>query len=153
MKTRMEKYYEPEKLNTPLRENKNKDLYENINKYEDLDYKVGSNATIIDNNAQNIDVEQIKKILDTRYKREPKRRSIVLEETDEDIDIIVLIYAEEYYKNNLVELGNRLMDRYSKSPNKTLKTILIYESILNKKNNYLNENRKGKGLALNRIPK
>ena len=64
MKTRMEKYYEPEKVNTPLRENKNKELYENINKYEDLDYKVESNATVIDNNAKNIDVEQIKKILD-----------------------------------------------------------------------------------------
>ncbi len=102
MKTRMEKYYEPEKVNTPLRENKNKELYENINKYEDLDYKVESNATVIDNNAKNIDVEQIKKILDTRYKREPKRRSIVLEESNEDIDIS-LDETREYDINAILE--------------------------------------------------
>ena len=76
MKTRMEKYYDEENNNIALRQQKNEKLYENINDYEVEDYKLETNATVLDNNAKNIDVEQIKKILDTKYNRQPGRRRI-----------------------------------------------------------------------------
>ncbi len=103
MKTRMEKYYETENIDTPLRAQKNVDLYENINNYEVNDYKLDSNATIIDNNAQNIDVEHIKKILDTRYNKEPKRKSIVLEPLEEEKENISLDETREYDINAILE--------------------------------------------------
>ena len=88
MKTRMEKYYDEENNNIALRQQKNMNLYENINDYEVDDYKIETNATVLDNNAQNIDVEKIKKILDTKYNKQPKRRSIVVDDSDyEEPDI------------------------------------------------------------------
>ncbi len=103
MKTRMEKYYETEKIDTPLRAEKNIDLYENINNYEVNDYKLDSNATILDSNAQNIDVEHIKKILDTRYNKEPKRKSIALEPEEEETLDISLDETREYDINAILE--------------------------------------------------
>ena len=54
MKTRMEKYYDEENNNIALRQQKNEKLYENINDYEVEDYKLETNATVLDNNAKNI---------------------------------------------------------------------------------------------------
>ena len=59
MKTRMEKYYDEENNNVALREKKNMSLYENIDEYEVEDYKIEANATVLDNNAKNIDVQKI----------------------------------------------------------------------------------------------
>lgn len=100
MQTRMEKYYEEEKLN--LRENKNRNLYRNISEVEVEDYELESNATVIDSDARNIDVEQIKKILDNKYNKEPKRRSIIVEEKEED-PIISLDETREYDINAILE--------------------------------------------------
>ena len=87
MKTRMQKYYDGDS-NTLLREQKNLHLYDNMDNIEDIDYKIDTNATVLQDNAKNIDVEHIKKILDTKYKEAPKRRSILLEEeTQEELDI------------------------------------------------------------------
>ena len=102
MQTRMEKYYEKNQENTPLREQRNVELYQNINNYDVLDYKAESNATIIDHDAQNIDVEKIKKILDTKYNKEPKRRSIVIE-PDLDEPHIDLDDTREYDINAILE--------------------------------------------------
>ena len=102
MQTRMQKYYEESNQNPPLRSQKNVDLYENISNYEVDDYKVDSNATIIDNNAQNIDVERIKKILDTKYNKEPKRRSIVIEEPTEEVQVD-MDETREYDINAILE--------------------------------------------------
>ena len=102
MQTRMEKYYEHDDLKVPLREEKNTSLYENINNYEVDDYKIESNATVLDNNAQNIDVEKIKKILDTKYNKEPKRRSIVIEE-EPNVPNIDLDNTREYDINAILE--------------------------------------------------
>lgn len=87
MKTRMEKYYDEDSTNTLLRQKKNENLYTNIDDLEVEDYKLNTNVTVLDNNAKNIDVEQIKKILDTKYNQTPKRRSIVIEDTIPDLDI------------------------------------------------------------------
>lgn len=59
---------------------KNDDLYKQINNSELDNFNVRSNATVIGNQEREIDVEQIKKILDKRYSSAPKRRSIRIEE-------------------------------------------------------------------------
>jgi len=59
---------------------KNNDLYKQINNSELDNFNVRSNATVIGNQEREIDVEQIKKILDKRYNSAPKRRSIRIEE-------------------------------------------------------------------------
>ena len=102
MKTRMEKYYDEENNNIALRQRKNERLYENINDYEVDDYKIEANATVLDNNAKNIDVEKIKKILDTKYNKQPKRRSIVVDEHYEEPDIS-LDETREYDINAILE--------------------------------------------------
>lgn len=102
MKTRMEKYYDEENNNIALREQKNEKLYENINDYEVEDYKIEANATVLDNNAKNIDVEKIKKILDTKYNKQPKRRSIVVEDSYQEPDIS-LDETREYDINAILE--------------------------------------------------
>lgn len=101
MKTRMEKYYDEENTNTLLRQHKNENLYENIGNIEVPDYKLETNVTVLDNNAKNIDVEQIKRILDTKYNKEPKRRSIV-EETIPESNIS-LDETREYDINAILE--------------------------------------------------
>lgn len=101
MKTRMEKYYDEETLNVPLRQQKNESLYENISNLEVDDYKLDNNETII-GNAKNIDVEQIKKILDTKYNKGPQRKSIVLEE-EEELPSVSLDETREYDINAILE--------------------------------------------------
>lgn len=102
MKTRMEKYYDEDSTNTLLRQKKNENLYTNIDDLEVEDYKLNTNVTVLDNNAKNIDVEQIKKILDTKYNQTPKRRSIVIEDTIPDLDIS-LDETREYDINAILE--------------------------------------------------
>lgn len=102
MKTRMEKYYDEESSNILLREHKNESLYENISNLEVDDYQLENNETILGSNAQNIDVEQIKKILDTKYNKGPKRRSIILEEEEEEPSIS-LDETREYDINAILE--------------------------------------------------
>ena len=103
MKTRMEKYYDEENNNIALRQQKNMNLYENINDYEVEDYKIETNATVLDNNAKNIDVEKIKKILDTKYNKQPKRRSIVVDDSDYEEPNISLDETREYDINAILE--------------------------------------------------
>ncbi len=103
MKTRMEKYYDEENNNIALRQQKNEKLYENINDYEVDDYKLETNATVLDNNAKNIDVEQIKKILDTKYNKQPKRRSIIVEEDEYQEPNVSLDETREYDINAILE--------------------------------------------------
>lgn len=63
------------------RTEKNKNLYEEINKQSIDGFDVFSNATVIaDNETNQIDVEMIKKILDTKYNEAPKRKTISIEE-------------------------------------------------------------------------
>lgn len=80
----MNKYYEePENLIT--RTSRNEDLYKEISKSELDNYSIKSNATILGDNKNEIDVEKIKKILDTKYNEAPKRRTIQIEEEEEPI--------------------------------------------------------------------
>ena len=82
MNTRMAKYEQNEEVKIPSRVKKHAELYEEINNKEINNFTIKSNATVIGNQEQEIDIEKIKKILDTRYKDAPKRRSIRIERED-----------------------------------------------------------------------
>ena len=62
---------------------KNSDLYKQINDSELDNFNVHSNATIIGNQDREINLEQIKKILDKRYNNAPQRKSIRIEPQEE----------------------------------------------------------------------
>lgn len=84
MSSRMNKYYEePENLVT--RTTRNQNLYKDINKSELENYSIQSNATVLGDNKNEIDVEKIKKILDTKYNETPRRKTIHIEEEPEEI--------------------------------------------------------------------
>lgn len=120
MSSRMTKYYdEPEITNS--RYHKNEDLYREISKSELNNYDVKSNATILGENKSEIDVEKIKKILDTKYNESPKRRSIRLEEKEEleeekeitkeyDINVILEKAREQKSDNYEEERLKKLRD-------------------------------------------
>ncbi len=102
MKTRMQKYYDGD-TNTLLREQKNLHLYDNMGNLEDIDYKIDTNATILQDNAKNIDVEHIKRILDNKYNQAPKRRSIMIEDEVKEEQPINLDETREYDINAILE--------------------------------------------------
>lgn len=76
METRIKKYNESSSMS---RVAKNSDLYKQINDSELDNFNVHSNATIIGNQDREINLEQIKKILDKRYNNAPQRKSIRIE--------------------------------------------------------------------------
>lgn len=84
MDSRMNKYYDDDKL-VNSRYHRNAELYKEISKNELENYDIKSNATVIGENKSEIDVEKIKKILDTKYNELPKRKSIRLEKEEEEI--------------------------------------------------------------------
>ena len=86
MSGRMNKYFDEEVPSSRLA--KNEELYKEISKSELDNYEVKSNSTVLGANNAEIDVEKIKKILDTRYNEIPKRRSIRLEESKNNKKIL-----------------------------------------------------------------
>lgn len=81
---------------------KNDDLYKQINNSELDNFNVRSNATVIGNQEKEIDVEQIKKILDKRYNSAPKRKSIRIE-PQEEVSRISVDDTKEYDLTKVLE--------------------------------------------------
>lgn len=81
---------------------KNEELYKKINESSLDNFSVHSNATVIGNQDPEIDIEKIKKILDTKYNNAPKRRSIRIDlpEEEEKIDEVK---TKEYDLNIILE--------------------------------------------------
>lgn len=101
MQTRMEKYTDVHE-EIGQRYKKNEDLYKKISDQDLEKYTVRTNATVLDDNGTNIDVEHIKKILDTKYNSTPKRKSIVIPE-DTTEEITDDIETKEYDINLILE--------------------------------------------------
>ena len=79
MQTRMEKYTDAhEELGS--RSKRNEELYKSISSEELDKYTIKTNATVLSDNGTNIDIDHIKRILETRYNEAPKRKSITLPE-------------------------------------------------------------------------
>ena len=101
MQTRMEKYTDTHE-DLGQRYKKNEELYKEISNKELDKYTVKTNATVLDDNGTNIDVEHIKKILDTKYNSSPKRKSIVIPE-DLTEEVEAPIETKEYDINLILE--------------------------------------------------
>ena len=85
MATRMQKYYDNNE-NFGSRTQKNQQLYKEIAESDIDKFELSSNATVLSDAKNNIDIEKIKKKLDTKYKEAPKRRSIKIEKEEEQVD-------------------------------------------------------------------
>lgn len=99
METRIDKYNESRSMS---RVAKNSDLYKEINDSALDNFSVRSNATVIGNQEKEIDVEQIKKILDKRYNSAPKRKSIRIE-PQEEVSKISVDDTKEYDLTKVLE--------------------------------------------------
>ena len=123
MNSRMSRFYEDsENTEVPnTRYHRNENLYREINKNELTNFNVKSNATVLGEHNKDIDVDAIKKILDTKYNSTPKRKSIRLEEQEEieeekeitkeyDINIILERAKEEKRDNYEEERLKKLRD-------------------------------------------
>lgn len=99
METRIDKYNESRSMS---RVAKNSDLYKEINDSALDNFSVRSNATVIGNQEKEIDVEQIKKILDKRYNSAPKRKSIRIE-PQEEVSRISVDDTKEYDLTKVLE--------------------------------------------------
>lgn len=99
METRIDKFNESKRMS---RVAKNIDLYKEINDTELDNFNVRSNATVIGNQDKEIDVEQIKKILDKRYNSAPRRRSIRIE-PQEEVSKISVDDTKEYDLTKVLE--------------------------------------------------
>jgi len=101
MDSRMNKYHELD--NDMSRVSKHSDLYKDINNADIDNYTLKSNATVLGHQENEIDIEKIKKILDTRYKDTAKRKSIRLEKEEDDTSLVPSSTTKEYDLNKILE--------------------------------------------------
>lgn len=104
MQSRMDKY---SGTNTAYksRTQRNQDLYEDVKNSSLTDFNVNSNVSVIDDNAESIDISKLGKILDEKYNDyTPKRKSIeVPAYKDEPIINQPLVDTKEYDINAILE--------------------------------------------------
>ena len=100
MDSRMNKYSEKDNMS---RVSRNHQLYQEINDSELDSFSVKSNATVIGNQEPEIDIEKIKRILDTKYNEAPKRRSIRVEPREEESKLVDDTPTKEYDLNVILE--------------------------------------------------
>lgn len=105
MNSRMDKYTETPILKT--RTEKNKSLYEQI-KTSDIDkFDITSNATVIGEDINKIDIDKVKDMLDKRYRDEYNKRTFkVREEENDDIDTKD-VDTKEYDINAILEKAKK----------------------------------------------
>lgn len=117
METRIDKYNESRSMS---RVAKNSDLYKEINDSALDNFSVRSNATVIGNQEKEIDVEQIKKILDKRYNSAP-RRSIRIE-PQEEVSRVSVDDTKEYDLTKVLEKAkDEKVETYEESRAKKLR--------------------------------
>ena len=105
MKTRTERYTNDNTNYIPKRTKKNVSLYDEIKNQELENFSIGSNAMVIGDNPNQIDIDKIKEILEKNYQDIPKRRSVekVLPEEKEDEKQLELEKTREYDINAILE--------------------------------------------------
>lgn len=101
MKTRVDKYIEDTENFAPRRVSKNTNLYEEIKQGELETFNIGSNAKVIGEHDQQIDLDKIKDILEKNYQETPKKRSMKFETIEEEIPEIEK--TREYDINAILE--------------------------------------------------
>lgn len=86
MSSRMDRYYENNEV-VGSRTKRNEQLYQEINHSDLEDINLSSNAHVIGDNDNNIDINKIKELLEKKYYEEPKKVNTIKmpEETDEEM--------------------------------------------------------------------
>ncbi len=104
------------------RTKRNEELYREISKNDLDNFEIKSNSTVLGKNEAEIDVEKIKKILDTKYNETPKRRSIRIEEEDNVEQEIEKEVTKEYDINVVLEKAKEnKVDNYEEERLKQIK--------------------------------
>lgn len=100
MDSRVNKYRETD--SSMSRVAKNEELYKDITNSDIDNYTVKSNATVLGSQENEIDIEKIKKILDTKYKETAQRRSIRIEREEENHSVVPESTTKEYDLNSFL---------------------------------------------------
>lgn len=104
MQSRMDKYNSTTESTYASRTKKNQELYEDVRNSALTNFNVNSNVSVIDTNADSIDVNKLSKILDKKYNEyAPKRRSIEVPAYEEPIIEQPLVDTKEYDINAILE--------------------------------------------------
>lgn len=108
MNSRMDKYTETPNLKS--RAEKNKNLYEQIKNAEIEKFDIHSNATVIDEDVNKIDVDRIRDMLDKRYRDSIPKRSLDVREYEDDFVEEKLQDTKEYDINAILEKAKKTQD-------------------------------------------
>lgn len=104
MQSRMNKYYDNiddmEEV-VPSRAQRNKDLYKEVSNLEIEDFDLHSNVSVLGDNKDNIDINDIKEILTEKYAENKRDKSFGRVE-EEDLPEISLDETREYDINSLL---------------------------------------------------
>lgn len=101
MQNRMDKYSVDSKIGS--RTERNKTLYESVKNSSMKNYEIKSNISIIDDDADIINVSDVRRMLDERYKENgPKRKSIELPEMETNLNEDVVQDTKEYDINAIL---------------------------------------------------
>ena len=101
MNSRMDKYIDSPNLKS--RAEKNKDLYEKI-KNADIDkFDIHSNATVIEEDVNRIDVDKIRDMLDKKYRDNIPKRVLDTDYYKEEEPEIKLQDTKEYDINTILK--------------------------------------------------
>ena len=104
MQSRMKKYYdniEDMEEVVPSRAQRNKDLYKEVSNLEIEDFDLHSNVSVLGENTDNIDINDIKEILTEKYAENKKDKSFGSVE-EENLPEINLDETREYDINSLL---------------------------------------------------
>lgn len=111
MKSRMDRYYDTSAENninndslraSSSRTNKNKELYKEVSSLEINNFDLNSNVSIIGEGTDNIDLGEIKNIIDKKYREAPRNKSIG-DVLAEDMPKINLDETREYDLNVIMQ--------------------------------------------------
>jgi len=112
MQSRMDRYYDVSTEETTneyvpsttmsSRTKRNEELYREVSNLEIEGFDVNSNVSVIGKSKKNIDLDEIRDIIEHKYHEEPKNKSIGLDATQE-LPEIDLSETREYDINSIIE--------------------------------------------------
>lgn len=104
MQSRMDKYYdgEVEETISSSRVKRNEKLYKEVSNLELEDFDLNSNVSVIGNNTDNININDIKNILDKKYHEHPRKKSFG-DTKEKQLPEIHLDETREYDINSILE--------------------------------------------------
>lgn len=85
------------------RTKKNQKLYKEVSNLDLVDFDLNSNASVIGNNSSNIDLNDIKNMLNDKYKELPKNKKIGDDTEEIELPKINLDETREYDINSILE--------------------------------------------------